>query len=300
MKIIITGASGWLGRNSIRYFLNNGLKLENLILIGSYNRELEIFKGLNVQIETFEEVIKSKKYSIIDGIVHLAYLTRDKIDGNVEEYKKSNLIITNQLFDLLETKPKWLTYVSSGAIYSKFKNQIIETDATSNPYGFLKLQDERILTEYCQDKSINLSIGRLWGASGRDFINPSKYAFGEFILKAIANQDINILSPRKVFRKFCDSEQFMEICIRTAQKNHLTVFNSGGELVEIEELANLIAYTLNAKINVGREYFDAKAEPDDYYSRDESYFILAKSLDVKLLSLRDQIIKTTNFLVENT
>lgn len=300
MKIIITGASGWLGRNSIRYFLNNGLKLENLILIGSYNRELEIFKGLNVQIETFDEVIKSKKYSIIDGIVHLAYLTRDKIDGNVEEYKKINLIITNQLFDLLETKPKWLTYVSSGAIYSKFKNQIIETDATSNMYGFLKLQDERILTEYCQDKSINLSIGRLWGASGRDFINPSKYAFGEFILKAVANQDINILSPRKVFRKFCDSEQFMEICIRTAQKNHLTVFNSGGELVEIEELANLIAHTLNAKINVGREYFDAKAEPDDYYSRDESYFILAKNLDVKLLSLRDQIIKTTNYLVENT
>jgi nucleoside-diphosphate-sugar epimerase len=85
LKIIITGASGWLGRNSIRYFLNNGLKLENLILIGSYNRELEIFKGLNVQIETFEEVIKSKKYSIIDGIVHLAYLTRDKIDGNVEK-----------------------------------------------------------------------------------------------------------------------------------------------------------------------------------------------------------------------
>jgi nucleoside-diphosphate-sugar epimerase len=300
LKIIITGASGWLGRNSIRYFLNNGLKLENLILIGSYNRELQIFKGLNVQIETFEEVIKSKKYSIIDGIVHLAYLTRDKIEGNVEEYKKNNLRITNQLFDLLETKPKWLTYVSSGAIYSKFNSPIIETNETSNPYGFLKIQDERKLTEYCQDKSINLSIGRLWGASGRDFINPSKYAFGEFILKAVANLDINILSPRKVFRKFCDSEQFMEICIRTAQKNHLTVFNSGGELVEIEELANLIAHTLNAKINVGREYFDAKAEPDDYYSRDESYFILAKSLDVKLLSLRDQIIKTSNFLVENT
>ncbi len=299
MKIIITGASGWLGRNSIRYFLNRGIKLENLILIGSHKRDLEIFNGINVNIETFEEVINSPKSLSIEGIVHLAYQTRDKVGENISKYISENSKITNQVCQLLESKPRWFTYVSSGAIYSNYQNQVIEVSPNSNPYGFLKHQDENIFNKFCGENSINISIGRLWGASGIDFINPNKYAFGEFILKSLANQDIEILSPRKVFRKFCDSEQFIEICIRSAQQSPLTVFNSSGELIEIEDLANLIVNIINSKSQVRRKYLDLNADSDNYFSLDEDYFNLAKDLGINLLGLREQVIKTSAFLIKS-
>jgi nucleoside-diphosphate-sugar epimerase len=172
----------------------------------------------------------------------------------------------------------------------------LENDSKSNPYGYLKRQDEIEFDQYCRENSINISIGRLWGASGKDFINPNKYAFGEFILKSLANEDISIESPRAVFRKYCDSEQFMQICIRTAQTWPQTIFNSSGELLEIEDLAKLVTKTLNSKIKVRRKYFDANIVPDDYYSRDEDFIKLAETLGIKLLSTREQILKTFDFL----
>ena len=296
MKIIVTGASGWLGRNSIRFFLNNGLQIENLIFVGSSKREINVGDGIKININTFEETIKSLDSNEVEGIVHLAYLTRDKVGKNIGEYIEKNLIITDQIFQLLKSKPKWLSYVSSGAIYSNFEKLIIENDPKTNPYGFLKYQDEQKFSKYCMENSINLSIGRLWGASGTDFINPAKYAFGEFVLKTIANQDIEISSPRKVFRKYCDSEQFMEICIRTAQQYPFTVFNSSGELIEIEELANLVVKTLSGKNHVTRKILTNHEIADDYYSRDNDFFTIAKNLKVDVLSLQDQILKTFDFL----
>ena len=296
MKIIITGATGWLGRNSIRFFLNSGLNLENLILIGSHKRDIEIFDGVRVSVKTFDEVINSTGLFNFYGVVHLAYLTRDKISNNINEYVNENSKITNQVMQILKLKPKWFTYVSSGAIYSNYLNQTLESDSKSNPYGYLKHQDELKFDQYCSDNSINISIGRLWGASGKDFINPSKYAFGEFILNSLANEDITIESPRAVFRKYCDSEQFMEICIKTAQTWPRTIFNSSGELFEIEDLAKLVAKTLNSKIKVSRKYFEANIVPDDYYSRDEDFIRLAKLLDIKLLDTKEQILKTSDYL----
>ena len=102
LKIIVTGASGWLGRNSIRFFLNNGLQIENLIFVGSSKREINVGDGIKININTFEETIKSLDSNEVEGIVHLAYLTRDKVGKNIGEYIEKNLIITDQIFQLLK------------------------------------------------------------------------------------------------------------------------------------------------------------------------------------------------------
>ena len=88
----------------------------------------------------------------------------------------------------------------------------------------------------------------------------------------------------------------MEICIKTAQTWPRTIFNSSGELFEIEDLAKLVAKTLNSKIKVSRKYFEANIVPDDYYSRDEDFIRLAKLLDIKLLDTKEQILKTSDYL----
>ena len=296
MKILITGASGWLGRNSIRYFLRQGLHLKDLILVGSTQRQIELDNKVRINIDTFQDFSNILGSSKLDGIVHLAYLTRDFAKRGVNEFIKQNSLISDEIIKILDYKPSWFTYVSSGAVYSNYENKIIEMDINNNPYGYLKMQDEINFQRICESNSINISIGRLWGASGIDFINAGKYALGEFIINSINNKDINIYSSRKIFRKYCDSEQFMEICIKLAQTKSNTVFNSNGDLVEIQDLAKSVAKILNNKTRIYRPTIDLNLDFDDYYPRDNDYFKIAKNLHLTPLSLEEQIQKTFLYL----
>jgi nucleoside-diphosphate-sugar epimerase len=296
LKILITGASGWLGRNSIRYFLRQGLNLEDLILIGSKQRQILLDNEISIKIHTFQDFPRLLGGNKLEGVVHLAYLTRDFAKNSLNEYINKNSLISDEIIKIFEYKPLWFTYVSSGAIYSNFENKVIEVDINKNPYGYLKMQDEINFQRICELNSINISIGRLWGASGIDFINAEKYALGEFVLNSINNRDIKINSSRKIFRKYCDSEQFMEICIKMAQTKAITVFNSNGDLIEIGELAKMIAQIVNKKIQIYRPTIDLNLDYDDYYPRDNEYFNIAKSLQLTPLSLEEQIQKTCTYL----
>lgn len=296
MKILITGASGWLGRNSIKYFLRQGLNLEDLILIGSNRRQILLDNEISVKIHTFQDFPRLLGDNKLEGVVHLAYLTRDFAKNGVNEYIHQNSLISDEIVKIFEFKPLWFTYVSSGAIYSNFENEIIEIDVNKNPYGYLKMQDEINFQRICELNSINISIGRLWGASGTDFINAEKYALGEFVLSALNGSDIKIKSSRNIFRKYCDSEQFMEICIKMAQTKTLTVFNSNGDLIEIGELAKKVAQIVNNNIQIFRPTLDLNLGDDDYYPRDNDYFNIAKSLHLTPLTLEEQIKKTCAYL----
>lgn len=297
MKILITGASGWLGRNSIRYFLNNGFASNNLILVGSRNRKIEINKDMFVEILDFEQISNLINNEELMGIIHLAYLTKDYSNQNLDNYIKTNLELTNKIVKILHlNRPTWMVYVSSGAIYSNYEKQLIENDIKSNPYGYLKYRDEIKFTETCKILDINLTIGRLWGSMGIDFINAKKYAVGEFMINALTGKDIIIKSNRNVYRTYCDSEQFVEMCIRSAISIKHTLFDSKGEIVEIEKLAVKIKELLNPKINIIRDKFDKNLTPDDYYARNDTFFDLSRNLNLEILSLKDQIIKSATYI----
>ena len=300
MKILITGASGWLGRNTIKYFLSKNIPLSDLILIGSKHRIEQIEKNMEVNIVTFSDIQKYIKNESIDGIIHLAYLTRDHSGLNLDSYIKTNIELTSTIEKILQVhKPKWMVYVSSGAIYSNYSSEIIEQDIVSNPYGFLKYKDEVKFRDLCNEFGINLTIGRLWGATGNDFIHAKKYAIGEFIINALISRNIFIKSNFNVFRTYCDSEQFIQICIESAIKNKFTLFDSNGEIIEVQELAIRIKNLLQPKIEIIREKLDSNLYVDDYYARNNTFFSLANDLQIKLLSLDEQIFKTSGYIKKN-
>lgn len=300
MKILITGASGWLGRNSIKYFLNQGIPESNLILVASKNKEIQVDKNFKLKTIKFNQISNFINAEGLEGIVHLAYLTRDFFDKNLDKYIAVNTEISNNIMKLITThNPNWVVYVSSGAIYKNYEKEVLEDDIVHNPYGFLKIQDEIAFREICEKRQINFTIGRLWGATGNDFIHAKKYAVGEFVINALVEKNILIKSNRKVYRTYCDSEQFMELCIRSASYNKFKLFDSKGEIIEIQNLASRIKKCLNSKIEIIRDEVNNTLVPDDYFARNNSMYQLANELDVKLLELDEQILKTATYIEKN-
>ena len=273
-KIIITGASGWLGTSAIEFLINSNIYRHiELILLTSngrniwiQNRCFQTHKYNDYKVDISENVI---------GIVHLAFLTKGRVNEITNKvYILQNREITQTVVRLIKTaNPSWVTTVSSGAA-AKF-NSSIEDD----PYGFLKLEEEFAIKTVCAELGIGFSIGRLWGAMGFDMPINRKYAISDFICQALGSKQINIEASKMTYRYYCDSRNFMEMCITLAELKYNKIFDSGGFKVEIGVLAELVSAKTGSKIMP--RTISTFRELDQYCPIDNSYLELQNSLKIR-------------------
>ena len=290
MKVLVSGASGWLGQAFIRivHDKETPIDLNQIVGLTSIPNKKD-----PTQLIQYEDFYGHGLPNPIEGFVHLAFLTRDKVQlMSPEEYILSNRKIIDRAAEIIRlTKPKWVALVSSGAIFSKSTDYIaIELDLLSNPYGFLKLEEEHKIREAAADVGANLAIGRLWGATGRDLKPSPKYAISDFIQSAITKKKITIHSKNLVFRRFCDASEFMSVLVNCATKEHFRVFNSGGPLVELGDLAKQISNQIG-NCEIERETL-AYLAPDTYFPKNHSYEEIASKLGIHPLSLEEQVART--------
>jgi hypothetical protein len=131
----------------------------------------------------------------------------------------------------------------------------------------------------------------MWGGSGRDFIHPLKYAIGDLIMQGLRSDKLVVNSTNLVYRRYSDASQQMEIALRCAMAGMNTLFDSGGVVVEMEELANLIKNIINPSSEVIRNV-DLDLEPDIYYSQNSDFENLARNFNVDLYDMKKQIEET--------
>jgi hypothetical protein len=83
----------------------------------------------------------------------------------------------------------------------------------------------------------------------------------------------------------------MRLLLKLAFQSETILFDSGGPLVEIEDLANLVIRTLSSKSNISKRIIDPQATKDEYFSKNSKFEeIFALHMNETLLSLEDQII----------
>ena len=224
--ILVTGATGWLGKSSINFLLEKNFAINNIMAAASKDGTMDLGGFNTIPVKDFFNLNPSEE---IDGIIHLAFLTRDKVDFlTFENYVKFNNEITSKAVHLIKTvKPKWVVNVSSGAVFNS-KTKELEQSLENNPYGFLKLIEENELKVAAHVVGANLVIGRLWGASGRFMKLNRAYALSDFIFQAYKEKKIIINSDRTVLRRYVDSEVFMGVLIECALTGRDLVVDSGG------------------------------------------------------------------------
>lgn len=294
-EIFVSGASGWLGKELISLISENRLThftTNDLRLFSSNGRSIKLINSKEYLTSSFGvdqiEVMPKK----LEGFIHLAFLTRDKLKTlNPNEFIRVNLELISNACKIIERmKPKWVVVVSSGAILNRESGEI-ESDIEKNPYGFCKRIEELLLTDATKRVGANIVIGRLWGASGEQMPPNPEYALSDFIEGARLKNEIQIKSGGEVFRRYLDAGEFMEVLVKLAVLGESRVLDSGGEVIEIGELSQLVGGHFP-----GTSVIRSKTvtDIDDYYPRAQDFDELAKELGVKLSTIKEQVARTVN------
>jgi UDP-glucose 4-epimerase len=171
MKMLVSGAGGFLGRSVVDRLLERGHEVRAIVRPSSskppWPDTVEVFRAdLRVQdglVSAFDGV---------DAVLHLAAAT----SGNEDTQFASTVVATERFLDAMaKSTVKRLIHVSSLVVYdwSKARSCMDEkTPLENNPYAMggytiAKIWQERVVSRFAKKHSWDLTIARpgfIWGA----------------------------------------------------------------------------------------------------------------------------------------
>jgi nucleoside-diphosphate-sugar epimerase len=161
----------------------------------------------------------------------------------------------------------------------------------------MKLKESQEISQVCVKKGIDYHKLIIWSCSGKHSRDVKSYFFLDFVDKALKNLPIEIKSSHRVYRSFTSAGDIASLGLR--------LLNVGGpklitcaktDYIEIEEFAERVIYLLNSKSLIHRPPLNPGKADENYHPLTSNLEEVAKSLDVRLLTLDEQIIQTSKFL----
>ncbi|MDO5761011.1 MAG: NAD-dependent epimerase/dehydratase family protein [Bacteroidota bacterium] len=152
MKILVTGAKGFVGKNLIAQLYNirdnkaRWYSLDNGIEVLEYDQDSEKKENDFCVLEAYCKEC--------DIVVHLAGVNRPK---NNEEFKQGNFSLLERLLNLLKKHNNLCSIILSSSIQAEL----------NNPYGESKLLAENLLKNYAKSTGAKIKIYRFSNIFGK-------------------------------------------------------------------------------------------------------------------------------------
>jgi len=231
MKILVTGATGFIGKHLVKRLITEGHKLKILIRKGSDTTK---FSGLGVEpIVGNLADLNSLKFATknVDLIIHLAGLIHpvnvpNKLYWDVNVYGTENLIRA-----AIRNKVKRFIYCSSVTCYGSVDNEdrtIIDENYpchSQNIYGLTKYEGENVCWRY--SSKIGVTI-----------IRPSRvYGPGDLTLLPLVK-----LINKHIFFRFSFKKTYM---IRSVGERYII---AGAEIIDKITFMNIISKVLKKRL----------------------------------------------------
>ena len=288
-KIVIFGATGWLGREClalIRNYLKNDFN-SGLILVASKSNVIEIgdTKLRVVALDDFPVETKC------DLVIDFSFITQEKMSKmGGKEFVLENTKLTQRIRNYIaEVQPSNVYYASSGAADPNF---LMKTNSPSKKvYGELKLEAEFQLEQICSEIDSQLLINRIWSITGTHMLEPHKYAIGDFVTQALNNKKIVINSSDQILRSYIDAADLFDTCFNYLLDGNYGLLNSGGYVVSLLELANSVSRELNMN-EVLTPNLIPKQYDEDYFSPDFDLNNIASTYGMQLQNIEKQVKNT--------
>ena len=282
-KILITGSSGWVGREFLDLFDLTSLSQKGieLTLAGSIQKTLE-FDGFEIEQKALLDINMG-----FDLIIHCGFLTQDRIQKiGLENYQKINRDINKKIESIINRGNPDVIAISSGAV----RQLEIGAPIPESYLQYAKLKEE-MERQLLSISSAKVCILRIWNLSGENIQNPEKFALGQFIAQALREEDIRLSSDGTNLRTFASARDLVLSAFFHSLYFGSGILNSGGIQISIFDLALLVQKMLNINGQVLRG--PAVQESWDYISEG---FEISEILPANyaLESMSDQILTTSN------
>lgn len=167
--LLITGSTGFIGKNILEYIRNNFENKFKVVLLSS-NSDLNYTTILHNNYTFSEDEFKEKGIENIDIILHIgAFTPKSGGEANDIEKSNSNIVNTKYLLDNLPNIPSTFIFLSTIDVYGKVETKIGE-NCTTNPlsmYGWSKLYCEKMIENWAIDNKVTIQILRIGHIYGK-------------------------------------------------------------------------------------------------------------------------------------
>lgn len=273
-RFLVLGASGWFGQTFLRL-----VHPQAQILATSSTKRGEFATWSAESIRDYKPTV----------VVNFAFLTSEKVKTEgIEAFIAVNELLTEQFLEAsrFPTVRAALT-VSSGAAVA------FPLDMATNPYGVLKkLEEDAALKLVTEQRCV--VVARAWSVSGPDVRIPRKYAFSDLVLQAKSGA-IQVNASQPVFRRYVGVDDFLEVSMARLLSGWSGTIDSGGELVEVGELAERVRSIVNPQASISRVE-QTSTEPSIYASDDVSWREACGESGINPSEIDEQIREVANRL----
>lgn len=301
MKLLITGGSGFIGSNFIKYWLNKYPK-DNIVNIDKLT-----YAG---NLENLKEIEKDKRYTFIQGdicdkklineitkdidlIVHFA--AESHVDRSIEgpeEFVKTNVEGTLNLLEAaLQNGNIRFHHVSTDEVFgelpldnpeAKFKEDM--PYAPRSVYSASKASSDHLVRAYYHTHKLPITISNCSN-------NYGPYQFPEkliplVITRAILNEEIPVYGEGNQVRDWIHVEDHcrgIELCINKGEIGQTYLFGGNGEKTNIWIIKKILEYLNKPEtliVHVGdRKGHDLRYAIDFSKSEKELGYTPSKSID---------------------
>lgn len=289
-RVLILGGSGWFGRTALAMMPENGV---NFLVIGRTRREIVVADRIwpiktwaTAEIESFCPQL----------VLDFAFLTRDVL-ANVGEgdFLRQTREINRRLFRVLELgSVSRLLTISSGAAVGHNRVSGRRKDA----YSEQKHANDLALRQVARLGKVEVTIARAWSVSGRYVQKPRNYAFSDFLLSAWERGYISVRADHFVYRRYCAVEELLAIGLGHPSSGGLLEFDSGGHLLELAELAQVMTERLElAPVRISCSA-RSRGIADHYYSDGQQWVDMCARLGLEPSSVSEQIARVWDAIPE--
>lgn len=244
MRVLITGASGMVGKNLVEYFRDNGIEAVPTDLSG-----WEVSGNLLDKAFVFDD-LGSREF---DAIVHLAAITEIKktIEDPSSCFEVNCLGTLNMLELARRKKVKRIVCASSANVFGAPKKNPVGEDAPLSPrlpYDYSKVICENLAMSYHRNHGLPVAVTRSWLLFG-EFDQPSRATL-RFIKACLKDEPLTLFNGGKDTTAPTHAINYAKL-VRLLLQNEKGVggtFNFGGERpVSVKELAKTIKELTGSK-----------------------------------------------------